>query len=956
MFRVKHMLEPVCLGRCVMALLVVLMTLGAPVMSVAQDYSQMMNMALPVDPAVRIGRLDNGMTYYIRANAEPRERAEFYIFHNVGAILEEDHQDGLAHFTEHMAFNGTKNFPGKKLLHFLESNGVKFGADVNAFTATEMTCYNISDVPTTRKGLLDSCVMVLCDWSGDISMEGAEIDNERGVIMEELRTREDANWRATMVKNKELFKGSKYAERNVIGTLDLLQSFPYSAIRDFYHEWYRPDLQAIIIVGDFDVDEMEARVKRYAGALPKRENPKPKPTYEIPPFDGVHYAVYTDKEMPFTRLEVYYKLPPVHTKEKNVAFFREHLTRQLAEHMLNSRYGEIAQRAESPFVASFCGHVNIVDPIDNFILMAVPKSGQSEEAFRVLMDEAQRASQNGFTETELGRAKANLLRQYQKAYDERDKTKNSDYIFSYIDHYRHGDPIMDAETTYRLAQGLFDLITVEDVHAMVRSLMPTQDLLLFIAAPEEGKETLVTHDQAEAIVKSAYESKLDPWVDNVKVEPLIAEAPKAGAIVRSKKIKNLDAEEWTLSNGIRVIVKPTTFKEDEVTLYGWSDGGLSLVSDEEVYTAQLIPEVIASSGLGAFDAIELEKLLAGKKASAFVSFGTRAITLGGNSGSKLDEQELMFQQLHLLFTQPRFDEKAYQTVMAQMHTMLENQSKSPDDIFNRRFNNALYDNHPRSNRIALADLKNIKFDRMEPLYREQMSNAGNFTFIIVGNVEPEQLKVLVNIYLGSLPAGKKQTYRDLGMKFPSGNRNVDFPQAMEMPKTRTGVAFHTDLKKYDLETQLALETLEHVLDLRYTKEVREEEGGTYGVSTWYYYTSQPSTFARMFMLFDTDPQKADKLIPMIEDIFVNLLQMGPTEEELLKAKQHFSKSHSEQLRTNRYWRDMILEQERYGADMHTGYEKALDRLTTKRVKKSWDKIFDTYRYVEVVMRGYKADN
>lgn len=920
----------------------------------AQDMAQILKMPLPVDPEVRIGKLDNGMTYYIRANKEPKERAEFYIYHHVGAILEEDSQNGLAHFTEHMAFNGTKRFPGKNLLTFLEHNGVKFGADVNAFTGMEQTCYNISDVPTTREGLLDSCMMVLCDWSGDISLEGEEIDNERGVICEELRTRENANWRSMQLRNNLIFKGSKYAKRNVIGTLDLLKSFPYSAIRDFYHKWYRPDLQAIIVVGDFDAAQMEARVKKYAGALAKRTNPTPKPVHKVPQASGVEYAAFTDPEMPMTRIEIHYKRPTVNNQDKNVGFFLEGLKRNLVENMMNARFNEVSKRENAPFVGGYCGYYNMVDVTDLFTVLAVAKPGESKAAYQALVEESQRARQNGFTATELARAKSDLQREYQKEFEEKDKTRNSTYVNRYIDHFHSGQPIMDAQTQFAMVQQLLQTITPEDAHATLRELMPGKDLALFISASDKEKSTIPTQAEAEQTFNSIFSSQLQPWVDNVKNEPLIKELPKPGSIKKVQKLKNFDAEQWTLSNGVRILVKPTDFKQDEVRLYAMAEGGKSLIAQEDLLTADLIGTVAQESGLGNFDAIELEKLIAGKKAAMGVDFGTNTVEIEGRSGSKIDELELLFQQIYLAFTAPRFDQKAFNTIMEQLRTLEENRDKDPNTVFNRRFRSALYDDHPRSEQLCMANLDKVKFERMLSLYNDQMHNAQNFTFVIVGNVEPAQLKTLVNLYLGSLPKGQARKWKDVGMNFPEKPRRLVFSHAMEMPKTRAAMAFSSNVKKYDLDTRITLETLEHILDLRYTKEIREDEGGTYGVSAWHDLAYKPKPAARMYMIFDTDPEKQEKLVPMVSNIFLDLVQGPATEDELNKAKQHFLKAHPEHIRTNGYWMNILREWAWAGVDFHTDYEKKVQALTTESLKKDAEKIFTTHSSVEVIMNGYKA--
>lgn len=915
-----------------------------------QQLDAMLKTPLPTDPNVRIGQLENGMTYYIRANREPRNRAEFYIVHHVGAILEEDSQNGLAHFTEHMAFNGTKHFPGKNLLHFLEKNGVKFGADVNAFTTTDMTCYNISDVPTTRKGLMDSCMMILADWSGDISFDHAEIDNERGVIQEEYRTRRNANWRAAEAKNKVLYKGSKYAERDVIGSLDLLKTFEYQTIKDFYHKWYRPDLQAIIVVGDFDVDEMEARVRNIAGAVKAHANPTPKQEYAIPQAEGIEYASFSDEEMPLARIELTYKLPPDAKKPKTIEFYRERLTRQLVISMLNSRLSELTQRPNAPFAAGFCGYANIVEPLDVFIAIGVANPGAIQNTLKAIATEMQRAVQHGFLASELVRAKQDKLRNAQSVYDEREKMSNSDYIFDYIDHFTAGSPILGAELDLQMTNALCQTIEVADVNAMVRSLMPSRDLLIYIAAPEGEKDAIPSQEQATALFNSVCDSTLDPWEDNEKNEPLIAELPKPGTIKKIKKEKKFGSETWTLSNGVKVVVKPTDYREDEVIMRGFAEGGESLVADEDVYSSQLAGSVATLSGVGNFNAIELEKLLAGKNVSVSPHIASSRATIEGSSAAKIEELECLLQLTHLYFTQPRFDEGAYNNFVERLHTVLVNQEKVPDALFGRRLTGELTQDAERAKPLSSESLKKMSLERMEAIYREQFSNAGNFTFVFVGNINPEQLKPLVNLYLGSLPTGTKLSWKDNGVRFPEKTRKLDFNVKMETPKTRVAVVYQGKAS-YDAPTQLALEAFEHVLDLRYTAEVREKEGGTYGVRTDASLTRRPEQAARIYALFDTEPSKANKLIPMIHDILQDALK-AISQEDIDKAKQHFLKSYEERVRTNNYWVSVLSNYEQTGIDTYSDYKKQVESLTPSKLADAMQKIFRGAPYVEVVMRGY----
>lgn len=917
----------------------------------AAQIEQLMKLELPMNPKVKYGKLENGMVYYIMANQEPRQRAEFYIIHNVGAILENDDQQGLAHFTEHMAFNGTTHFPGKKLLNFLEHNGVKFGADVNAFTAQEVTCYNISDVPTTRKGLLDSCVMVLCDWSGEISFEDKEIDDERGVIMEELRTRRNAAWRARDEKNRLLYKGSKYADRDVIGTLDLLKTFKYQTIKDFYHKWYRPDLQAIVIVGDFDVDEMEARVKKMASAVRVPKELTPKPTYEIPVAKGIVFGSYTDPEMQMTTLEMTYRHEPDFDKPKTIANLREELIREAATRCLNARFDELAQSDTAPFLMAQGYYYSVVHPMDVYSLTVVPKPGMIKPAYEALVTEAQRAVQNGFTASELGRTISDMSRAYQSAYDEREKQSNAALVWECFNHFTSNEAMPGIELEVKIAVPMLESIELEEVNAAIRDLMPSRDLLIFVSAPDSEKANIPTEAEASEIYNRICDSKIPAWVDNVKDEPLIAQLPTAGTIKSEKTNKKFGTTEWVLSNGMKVILKPTDFKDDEVQFSAVSMGGYSSLAADDIYSAQLLGTLMGMSGLGNFDAVELSKLTAGKKVSVGGNISRFETTIYGGSSAKLDELELMLQELYLTFTAPRFDQKAFNTLMDRMNTVYANKESDPNSIFSRKLTLLVNDDNQRSDLLSLSNLKKVKLERMQAIYNELVPGAQNYTVYIVGNIDPAQLRPLVCQYLAALPKGDKRTWKDDGMRYPDHAVSSTFSQKMETPKTSVAVVYAAPAK-YTLENMIHIAAIEHVLGLRNTEEIREKEGGTYGVSERGILSNLPIAFARMIMFFDTDPEKADALIPKVADIFDALAQ-DVKEEDVLKAKLHFQKAHAEDIRRNEYWMQVLRSYESTGVDTHTDYDKLVNALNASSVKKAYRNIFLKANKVQLVMKGYK---
>lgn len=918
-----------------------------------QNSEQMLNTQLPMDPAVLYGKLDNGMTYYIRANSEPKNRAEFYILHHVGAILENDDQNGLAHFLEHMAFNGTKNFPKKDLLNFLEHNGVKFGNDVNAFTTQDMTCYNISDVPTTREGLLDSCVQILCDWSGDISLEAKEIDAERGVISEEFRTRRNSNWRLTQALIQLVAKGSKYAERDVIGPLSNIQNFEHQLIRDFYHTWYRPEFQAIIIVGDFDAKAMEARVKRMAGKLPKRSTPIEKPTFPIPQAEGVDFAAYHDPEVTINQVNLIYKLPPLANQPKNVKTFTEGIVRQLVVNLTNSRFEEISQQENKSFILGMSQYASLFEPIDLMFLVAIGQPGNLQNSLNGLIVESQRIRQNGFTDTELAREKAELERAIQKAFDERNKRQNSQFVWKYISHFTKNEPNPPIELEYQLSKSVLPTITVEMVNAMAAQLLDGKNVAIFAGTPEAEKDNIPTEAQVESLFNSIYNSNLDPWVDNVKQEPLLAQRPTPGRVAATKTNKKLGTTEWVLSNGVKVIVKPTDFKEDQVLLSGFAPGGNSLLKDADIPSAMLAGDVLGSSGLGNFDATELTKVLAGKNVGVSASIGSYQSTISGSSSAKIEELEAMFQLIYLHFTAPRFDEKGFNNTMEMMRTALSGQANNPDFIFQTKLNKALNGDNIRRAIPSMEMLDKVSLQRVQKVYEERFANAQNFTFVIVGNVNVDELKPFVEYYLGSLPGGGKEYWRDDGVRTLAKSYSNTYDQKMEDPKTRVALAWNGKAA-YNLENLVYADALSQILDLRCTEEVREEQGGTYGVSSDISIDSKPVESATALFVFDTDPAKADALVPIVERIFHNL-STSISETDVEKVKKHMAKAHEDAVRRNGYWVSTLRRQALTGVDTYTGYEKQVKSLSPASLQKAAKKFFAKPTTLKLVMRGFKAE-
>jgi zinc protease len=917
----------------------------------AQQAAVNWNTPLPVDSKVIIGELDNGMRYYIRKNAEPKERAEFYIVHNVGAILEDKDQDGLAHFTEHMAFNGTVNFPNKGVLNFLENIGVKFGHNVNAFTGQDVTAYNLSNVPLTRETIIDSALLILHDWSSYIAFEEDEIDAERGVIREEWRTRRTAEFRAQQVKMNHLLHGSKYAERDVIGSIDVINNHEYETLRRFYRDWYRPDLQALIIVGDFDPQMMEKKIKDRFNKIPARDNRQPRPDFEVPDHKDALVGVFTDPEITRTMVEVYYKHPVVPADQKNLGYYRNSLIQNLYSQMLNARFNELVQKDNPPFVAAFTQFGDLVRTKSAYIALAIARENQTERSLKTILEENYRVLQHGFTQTELDRAKAELLRSIEDSYKERDKVKNSDLVWEYFSHFTENEPIPGVEFEYMFSQSLVPSITLNDVNGKAKEWITDENMVIFITASEKEKESIPSKEEILSLYQDVKASDLEAYVDNVSTEPLVSQVPESGKVKSETKNSVLDAIEWELENGVKVIVKPTDFKEDEVLLSAYSPGGHSLVKDEDVPSAQMVSAIAMMSGVGEHSRVDLEKMLAGKKVNVMPTLGENEEGFNGNASP--DDIEEMLQMVYLYFTNPRFDESSYNAYLSRIQAVLQNAGSNPNMVFSDSITYISSNRHNRRRPMNIDLMKEIEFSKIKAIYTDRFADASDFTFVFVGNIDVDKFKPLVETYLGSLPSiGRKEKSVDHSIRFPKGQNKYPFTFDMQVPKSSCFVAYQNEAE-YNLSNIIMVKAIEHVLGLRYTETIREKEGGTYGVSAGARLQKTPINQVLVNMYFDTDPEKADHLVGIIHSEFQKVIKDGPTEEDLNKAREYFLKSRSENLRENRFWSSAIRDYYSNGIDQISEYEELVRKLTPKDVQKAAKKLFKKANMIEVIMSPEK---
>ncbi len=910
---------------------------------------------IPADKEVRTGRLDNGLTYYIRHNEKPKGQADFYILHNVGAIQEEDDQQGLAHFLEHMAFNGTKNLPGKQLIEYLETVGVKFGYNLNAGTSWDQTVYNISDVPTSRQGIIDSAMLILHDWSHFIALRPEEIDSERGVIMEELRTRDGASWRSTMKLLQALGKGTRYEHRNLIGYLDGLKSFEHDALERFYKKWYRPDYQAIVIVGDLDAEATEARLKSLMADIPApAADAAQKEVIVVPDNEEPIVSIYTDPEMQGSRVQLFIKRPAMPTQMNDkVAWEVVNVIESFLTTMENARLQEIAMQPDAPFLGAGMGSgdvIGIIPTLNATAFTAMTQDGKLAEGFEALYTEMEKIRRHGFTQSEFERAQENLMRQVERTYANRNDRTNEQFVNIYLENYRKNEPMPDAETEWKLDSMLIKMLNVETVNAFAKETIQPTNQVIVITAPEKEGIANPTEEEILAIREKVTASEIEAYEDDVVKEPLIPEGTqlKGSPVKKTAENKEYGATVWTLANGTQIVVKPTKFKADEVRMNAQSKGGLSILPDAEYYMGEMMPAVSSMSGVGKFSATELRKQLSGKSATVQPSVGEYASAVNASCSPK--DIETMLQLVYLNFTQPRFDRNDYDNLMKMLRTQLENAKSNPDFQMQEKVIDVLYGHNPRRQVISTELLDEFSFEALPAIYKKLYPDGNSFRFTFVGNIDPETLKPLVEKYIGSIPASKKSmTFADDKAYPVKGEVTEDFSTPMQQPKVSVNYTFTGDMD-YSLENKAALSFLTQALNSRYLVSIREEKGGTYGVQVYGSTDWIPRETYTMTIAFDTNAEMADELCEIILKELRTIAEEGPLTEDIEKHREFMLKNWKNSLDENGPWMQYLQAKYGSGLDYLAGQEQAIRSLTNADVQALAKKILDDGNMVKVVMR------
>jgi zinc protease len=905
---------------------------------------------LPNDESVRQGVLDNGMTYYIKANKEPKERASFYIIQNVGALLEEDSQNGLAHFLEHMAFNGTEHFPKKGIINFLERHGVAFGENINAYTSQNQTVYNLSDVPVNKPGVIDSCLLILNDWSHYLLLTDEEIDAERGVIKEEWRTRRDAQFRMYSAALPYLYPGSKFAERDVIGDLDVIENFEYNTIREFYHKWYRSDLQAIAMAGDFDPDEMEAKVIELFSKIPPVENAPERPFYEIPDMETPVFGLVTDREAPNTIIRYMIRHRKESTGAENLLDHREAYIHELFNAMMGQRINELVQKGDPPFVVGIVNYGDFERGYEALSVIIMPNPNQESGGLTAIMTELERAKRYGFTQGELDRAKAQILTQWDKYYNERDKIHNEAYINQYVENYLNGDAYLSAETGYMFVQALLPTITLEDFTSNLNSWITDQNQVLVIQGPEgEGYEHL-NGAESMAILTQVAAAEIDPYQEEELAESLVMEELSPAAIISTKKLDQFDAVEWTLENGARVIFRYADYEKDQVQIRGFSVGGSSLYDNEYIPSADMMTSLTGFYGLGEFDATNLQKMLTGKNVAFDLQLGH--LNEGVNGSTTPRDLETMLQLLYLSFNRPRFDESAHDAIMARYKGLVENMGNNPQKIMGDSLSLILTNYNPRTRILDLEFLDDIQLDMIKEVYLDRFADASDFFFVVVGSCEEDQLKPLVQKYIGAIPnLDRSETWVDRMVREPNGVVEKEIALALETPKSNVNIVINQPMSYNPYNLQV-LKVIEGILDLRFTESIREEEGGTYGVAIQTNLERLPEGKANMNISFDCDPDRAGDLKSKVFLELELLAGEGPSSEDLSKTVENMLKTREQSKEHNSYYLNSIYGYYVNGInyDDPANYEDILKELSTKDVKKVMKAFYKKPNIVDVVFK------
>lgn len=908
--------------------------------------AQALTDAMPTDPQITMGKFANGIRYYIRANKKPEKRAELRLVIKAGSILEDDDQQGMAHLVEHMAFNGTKNFPKNKTIEFMESLGMRFGADVNAYTSFDETVYMLT-VPTDKPEMMDKAMLILEDWAHNLSFDPAEIEKERGVVMEEWRLGQGANMRMLQKIFPVVLKGSRYADRLPIGKPEIIQKGNAERLKQFYTDWYRPDLMAVVAVGDFDKAAMEKMITTHFGSIPAATKPRPRQEFDVPDHVETAYAIATDKEASGTVVELETLLPS--RPQKTVADYRQQTVDGLFSGMLSARFSEITQQPNAPFLNAGAGRSNFfAKSKDTATLAAVVKEDGIERGLEALLNEADRVARFGFTATEFDRQKQDVLRNYEQYALEKENTESGQRAAEYIRNFLDGEPLPSADDEYALQKKYLPGVTLDEVNKLAKEWFPDRNRIVIVEAPE--KAGVVIPDQAKlaAVLKSAGSKDLKAYVDSASGSALLESAPTAGTVTKTVTKEALGITEWELSNGVRVILKPTNFKEDEILFRATSPGGTSLAGDADYATASSASLVVPAGGVGKISAIDLDKMMSGKIVSATPFINEVQEGLSGNSSKK--DLETMFQLIYLRFTQPRADKNTFDVQISQFRTQLANQSVVPEFSFAKELMAARYQNHPRRQMPSPEMLDKWNLEKSMAFYKDRFADASDFTFVFVGSFDIPTIKPLIEKYLGSLPSiRRKETWKDVGVRTPNDVVVKRVEKGVE-PKSSSAIVFSGPFE-YNQTNRVAIRAMSEILQRRLLETIREELSGTYGINATASYSRIPNPEYAITITFGSSPERTEALIKRIFQEIEAFKTNGPTEQQLTDQRETLLREFETSSKQNNYLLGQLSSRYDVGDDpagvwLVPDYYKKIDKAMVMEAAKTY---LNTSRYVEVML-------
>lgn len=905
---------------------------------------------VPVDKEVRIGKLDNGLTYYIRHNEYPKNQVDFYIAQKVGSILEEDDQRGLAHFLEHMCFNGTKNFPGNSMVKWLESVGVKFGYNLNAYTSIDETVYRISSVPTERIGVQDSCLMILSDWADGLLLNGKDIDEERAVIHEEWRSQLPPNMRILEKLLPELYPDSRYGHRLPIGTMEVVDHFPHQALRDYYEKWYRPDLQGIVVVGDIDVDRIEGKIKELFSKIEKPVNPAERVYYPVADNEKPIVAFGSDKEQDKYVAQIMFKYDALPDSLKGtMADVTTAYLLDMAQMMLQIRLNELGQKADAPFAAAsaFYGEFIMAKTKQAFQFAMLPKGNSFDEGLKAVYREALRAKRGGFTATEYARCRTEYLSQLEKAYNNRNQQENKALAESYVRNFIDKKPIPGIETEYQMMSMIVNQIPVEAVNQVFSQIVSDKNLVVLGMMPAREGESCPKDEDILALLSQVEAENIAPYVDNVKDEPLVSELPAAGKVVKENMLSDFGAKEWILSNGAKVILKKTDFKADEINMMAVAKGGTSVYGNDKTADLMFMPAVLEQHGLGSFTNSELTKLMAGKQVSLKVSLDDYVRRLSGNTTPK--DLKTYMEMIYMTFTGLTVTPDEFTAMQNLYKGVIQNQAQNPNFVFQKKVQEFLYSS-PNKQVFGVSDIEKANREDILSIIREQLANAAEFTFVFSGNFDEAELKALVEQYIASLPSvkGKKQELKhNSAVEIKSGSEEKEFAMKMEVPQGSAAVVISGKMP-YSFKNRLMATMSAQIISTRLLNEVREKEGAVYSIYTQGSQERLSEMSVTYQTIFQVKPEKKDRALEIIRSEFEKLAKETPV-EELDKVKEFMVKQITGDEQTNSYWCSMMAGNELLPAEVCVKAEQVIQSITPKEISGYVNEVMKQNNYRVLVM-------